>query len=778
MALGLLLVAFGDRLGRGAFLVGAAGSAVGFGWAVAHASGIVHGHPVVSHHGWVPQLGLAVDLRVDAFSLLMVLLVTGIGTLIHLYATQYFGAGREGLHRLAGLLTVFTAAMLGVVTAGNLLFLYVAWELTSVTSYLLVGWNDRDPRARASALQAILITGAGGLAMLGGFVLIGQAAGTYDLARLLAHPPSGTQVQVGLVLVLVGAFTKSAQWPFSSWLPGAMVAPTPVSAFLHSATMVKAGVYLVARFAPAFAGQLPWRPLVLTVGLITMIGGGWRALRQYDLKRILAFGTVSQLGFMMVLFGAGSPEATLAGVAVLLAHALFKATLFLVTGVIDHQTHTRDIRLLGRYGPGWTGPRLTAVAAGASMAGIPLLFGFVAKEAAYESWIHSTVPAAGLVLAGLVAGSMLTFAYTGRLLLGAFRPGAAFESSGRGAAYHPNEEGVVEAAPAPSPAFWAPAGLLAAITVVLGLWPDLASQLVSAAASSLDPEIHHEHLALWHGLGTALALSLLTMAVGAGLVVAGRAVAALQVVLQAPFDGNTAYLWALRVLNRSADRLTGLLQNGSMPFYAGVILATAALLPGAALLGAPWPRDLALAATPGDWVVAALIVVAGVAAASLRHRIAAVLCLGAVGYAMALVFVLQGAPDLALTQVAIETLSAVAFVLVLRRLPGRFAERPTRLGRGVRLAVSTLVGLMVFAFALVASGVRVAPPVSSAYLARALPEGGGKNVVNVILVDFRGFDTMGEATVLVVAALGVVSITRLTPRSRARRRPPAEETAS
>ncbi|MCB0970614.1 MAG: hypothetical protein KDA97_03705, partial [Acidimicrobiales bacterium] len=580
VGIGLALVASGERLRRWSFALAGATTLAIFGWAVARSSGILDGNPVVEHRSWVPEIGLSVDLRVDGFSLLMVLLVAGIGTLIQLYASQYFSASREGIARLAGLLAVFTAAMLGVVTASNLLLLYVAWELTSVTSYLLVGWNDRDPRARASALQAILITGTGGLAMLGGFVLIGSAAGTYDIPTLLAAPPTGTQVQVGLVLVLLGAFTKSAQWPFSSWLPGAMVAPTPVSAFLHSATMVKAGVYLVARFAPAFGDQLPWRPLVLTVGLITMLAGGWRALRQYDLKRILAFGTVSQLGFMMVLFGAGTPEATVAGVAVLLAHALFKAALFLVTGVIDHETGTRDIRALGGYGPGWLGPKLAAIAAGLSMAGIPLLFGFVAKEAAYEAYVHGEIANSAVVLAGLVAGSVLTFAYTGRLLLGAFRPGPAFE----GPPLEPEPEPIepIEHAHRPAVAFWAPAALLSTITVVLGVFPDLASDLVYAAAGSLDPEVHHGHLALWHGLGTALYLSLLTITCGALLIGGGRLIARAGRVLRSPFDGNDLYGACLKGLNLVADRVTGVVQSGSLPTYTGVILVTATLLPGLA----------------------------------------------------------------------------------------------------------------------------------------------------------------------------------------------------
>ena len=312
-------------------------------WVVARAGGILDGTAVSETINWVSGLDLAVSVRVDAFSLVMVLLVAGIGVLIQAYASRYFNPDTPGLGRLAGLLTLFAGAMLGLVTADNLLWLYVCWELTSITSYLLIGWSDRDPEARSSALQALLMTAAGGLVMLVGLILVGQAAGTYELSAIVASPPSGTTVSVGLVCILIGAFTKSAQFPFSSWLPGAMVAPTPISAYLHSATMVKAGVYLVARFAPPFADVGFWRPVVLTVALITMITGGARALRQTDLKRLLAFGTVSQLGFLMVMFGAGRPEATLAGVVLIIAHALFKAPLFMVVGVIDHQAHSLSL---------------------------------------------------------------------------------------------------------------------------------------------------------------------------------------------------------------------------------------------------------------------------------------------------------------------------------------------------------------------------------------------------------------------------------------------------
>jgi len=489
-----------------------------------------------------------------------------------------------------------------------------------------------------------------------------------------------------------------------------------------------------------------------------MLTGGWHALHQYDLKRILAYGTVSQLGFLVILFGAGTPEATTAGVVVLLAHALFKAGLFLVVGVIDHQAHTRDIRQLGRYGPGWGGPMVVAVVCGASMAGIPPVLGFIGKEAAYASFVHSGLAYGGVVLGGLVLGSVLTFAYTGRLLLGAFRPGVVTE----GMAEDPDT--AIAAPPAPALAFWLPAALLGALTVLFGLVPGLVSHLVEVAAHSLDPAAEPEHLALWHGLNTALVLSGLTILLGVGLCSAGPAFARLQRRVPASLAGERGYQGAIRGLNVVANRTTGTVQSGSLPVYIGVILLTAVVVPGWALLRSPAPEVPPLVSSPGDWAAAGLMVIGATAAVVVKHRMAAVLCAGAVGYGMALVFALQGAPDLALTQVCVDTIGAVIFVLVLRHLPSWFDDRPTRLVRSGRLIVAGAVGVFVFAFLLVAGDSRVDPTISTEFIERAYSEGGGRNVVNVVLVDIRGFDTMGEITVLAVAAMGVYALARLSRR--------------
>jgi multicomponent Na+:H+ antiporter subunit A len=765
--LALVVLVAGDRLGRRSFLVAALAPLATALWAVSVAASVLDGDARTTSLSWVPELGLDLDLRLDAFALLMVGLVSGIGVLVFVYAHAYF-SDRPDLGRFAATLTAFAGSMLGLVLVDNLLGVFLFWELTSITSYLLIGFDDTKASARAAALQAILITGAGGLAMLGGFVILGLEAGTFSLSGLLAEPPSGTAVNVALVLVLIGACTKSAQAPFHSWLPGAMAAPTPVSAYLHSATMVKAGIYLVARFAPAFATAPPWRPIVLTVGLATMLLGGLRALRQHDLKLLLAYGTISQLGLMLVLVGVGLPEATLAGCAMLAAHGVFKATLFMLVGIVDHQAHTRDLRRLHdlRHAPGWRPVAIVAVLSAGSMAGIPLLAGFISKEAAYEALVHGGVGTGDLlILAGVVVGSIFTFAYSARFLRGTFGPTES-------------DDHVADPRP-PGRGFLGPSVLLAAITVTLGLFPDLASQLVSAAGGALDPAVEPVKLAIWHGLNLALALSVLTIGVGGFLAWRWRSVERLQASLPRLPSADSGYAATLVGLNRLARRTVAVVQSGSLPIYLGVILLTLLALPGSALLGATMPPLPAVAETPLQIGVAVLMAGAAIGAAVAVHRYVAVLLLGFVGYGMAAFFVIQGAPDLALTQMLVETVTLLIFVFVLRRLPARAPQARWRLGTAARLVVAGGVGIMVTAFALLAGGSRTQAPISSGYLEQALSEGGGRNVVNVILVDFRGLDTLGEITVLAVAALGILSLTRVVKgRTEGATEPPLEDAST
>jgi multicomponent Na+:H+ antiporter subunit A len=752
---GLALLAAGGPLGRRAFVIAAAVPLATLVWLATQAGVLLDGGTVTASAAWVPQLGIEIGLRLDAFGGVMVLIVALIGVAVMAYSWWYFpSTDADSTDRLAGLLVLFAGAMLGIVVADDLITLFTAWELTSIASYLLIGVQHGRPAARAAALQALLVTSAGGLVMLAGIVLVGDAAGTYSMSAILADPPAGTAVTVGLVCIAIGAFTKSAQYPFHSWLPAAMAAPTPVSAYLHSATMVKAGVYVLARFAPVYALMAPWRPLVLTVGLFTMFAGGLRALRQHDLKLLLAHGTVSQLGFLVVLFGAGTAAATQAGILLLLAHALFKAMAFMVVGIVDHQTGTRDIRLLPALTHGWGTTKVAAVISAASMAGVPLLLGFIAKEAAYGAFTAGPFSASAVVLAGIVAGSTLTVAYSLRFV-SAFLP--------RG----DRDPAATRSGAPPVSWFVVPAIVLGVLTVVTGVAPALLDRLVTAATEALDADSPAAHLALWHGFNAALVLTVVTFVVGGVLFASRRRVASVLAVGAAIPNGTEVYLALLHGLNRLANRVTAVVQNGTLAIYAGVVLATAAVVPGVALLiGVDWPGWPEVIGRPAEIPITIVLIGGALLAAVVRRRFTAVLFLSAVGYGMAALFVLQGAPDLALTQAAIETLSTVLFVLVLRKLPDRFERRSSPLTRSIRIVIAIAVGLTVFAFAIVARQARTAEPVSSEMVDRALPDADGRNVVNVILVDFRGFDTLGEITVLVAASIGAVALARAGRRPR------------
>ncbi|MGB0112783.1 MAG: hydrogen gas-evolving membrane-bound hydrogenase subunit E [Ilumatobacteraceae bacterium] len=756
LVLGVGIIAGGRVLERRAFLVAAIAPLATVIWATTKANGVLDGTPVTDSFAWVPELGINIDLRLDAFALVMVALVSGIGVLICIYSLGYFSHDKPGLARLAGVLVLFAGAMLGVVLSDQLIALFIFWELTSVTSYLLIGNDDTNPRARAAALQAIFITGAGGLVLLAGLIIIGQAGGTYRISELLADPPSGGAVNAGIICVLIGAFTKSAQIPFSSWLPAAMVAPTPISAYLHSATMVKAGVYLVARLAPMFAMTGNWRAVALTVGAITMMVGGLRALRQTDLKLLLAYGTVSQLGFMMLLLGAGEYHIAEAGIVLILAHAAFKAALFMVVGIIDHETGTRDIRHLHGFGSGWRVVQVVAVLSAASMAGLPPLFGFIAKEKALDGYLEYADFVGGTtVLIVIVIASILTFAYSARFVLGVFGVFGSDE--------HPV---VSRTAHAPSALFVGPSVVLTIATVAFGVAPSLISRLVEQATIALYPGSHPKEVVLFAGFNTALLLSGVVIVAGIALTLMRRQVADAQRSFSTAIRGvpsaEQSFLGVLRGISLTANRVTAVLQNGSLPIYITIIMLTVTLVPLGAFASeiGELPQFVE---TPAHVALVVMMIVAALGATIVRHRIAAALMLGAVGYSMAGLYVVQGAPDLALTQFSIETLSTVLFVLVLRFLPRSWRHRAPVMVAPIRIVIAGVVGIAIFVFALSASNARSdveEPSMSEVMIESSLPKGKGHNVVNVMLVDFRGWDTMGEITVLVVAAAGAVSLAR------------------
>ncbi|MFC5753770.1 Na+/H+ antiporter subunit A [Actinomadura rugatobispora] len=737
------------RVGRNAFLLLAPVPAAAAVWALPP---WLHGAaPRAETLPWIPALQLDLALRADPLAWMMALIVGGVGALIVAYCARYFTGSEPGLPAFAGEFIAFAAVMLGLVLADDLILLYVFWELTTVFSYLLIGYDAERSTARRAATQAIVITTSGGLAMLVGLLILGGTAGTYRLSELLERPPEGTAVSVALVLVLAGALSKSAIVPFGLWLPAAMAAPTPVSALLHAAAMVKAGVYLVARLSPAFSGAAVWRPAVLVLGTAAMVLAGWRALRETDLKLLLAYGTVSQLGFMTVLLGEGGRVAALAGFTILLAHALFKAALFLVVGIIDRCTGTRDLRELN--GLARTAPWLCAVAiaAAASMAGIPATLGFAGKEAAYEAFIGGRP----VLLGFLVLGSAFTAAYSLRFVWGAFA-------------------GVGEPTPAtrPGPLFLLPPALLAAGGVVLGLLASLMDAPLSREAAPFPGGPYDYHLAPWHGLGEALQLTALSLGVGALLFLAGRSVARLQRQLTL-FEPETVYRRAMQGLNDFALQVTGFVQRGSLPGYLVVILLTAVSLTGVVLLvESPWPTPAAWHLWDGLPQVAAAVLTVAAAAAAVRARARAqtVVIAGASGYGVAVLFALQGAPDLALTQILMETASLIVFVLVLRGLPEDFPRTAPSFRRRLHVTVGALTGLLAATVTLLAVQARDAPPISTGYPDAAL-DAGGTNVVAMVLVDIRAWDTLGESAVVALAALGVTSMIyarrRVAPPPRA-----------
>ncbi|GIJ77124.1 multicomponent Na+:H+ antiporter subunit A [Micromonospora phaseoli] len=726
--------------------------AAAFGWALVRTPDVVDGGAVVETYPWIPQLGLDLSLRMTTLSWLMTLLVGGVGALVLVYSARYFPPGAVGNARFAGVMVAFAGAMLGLVLADDLLLLYVGWELTTVFSYLLIGHSTERRSSRWAAAQALIVTTLGGLAMLVGFIMLGHHAGTYRWSELAERPlPGGGHLVVAVLLILLGALSKSAVLPFTSWLPVAMAAPTPVSAYLHAAAMVKAGVYLLGLLAPVLAVAGPWRPVVVVAGLATMLLGGWAALRQTDLKLLLAHGTVSQLGLLTVVIGVGTADAALAGVAMLLAHALFKAALFLVVGVIDHGAGTRDLRELS--GLRRTAPVLTGVAvlAAASMAGLPPLLGFVAKEAVFAAFTDQP-----LVLAGLVAGTALTVAYSIRFLWGAFatRPGAA-----------PTELGRIGLP------LLVPPLLLAVVGLVAGPAAGVLDHLLRPYPELLGSV--EEHLALWHGLTPALGLSALAVAGGAALFALRGPLAPALARLRSPVTGQQGYEWITQRFDRAAVDVTSVTQRGSLPQYLGLILIVLAAVPGGALfLTRPWEQPLALWGSPAQPVVLLVISVAALLAVGARRRLTAMLLVGMTGYGTAMLFVLYGAPDLALTQFLVETMTIAIFVLVLRRLPERFSIRPLRRSRWIRRTIGVIVGTTVAGLAVGAAAARQARSISEDFPHLAVEQGHGRNVVNVTLVDIRAWDTLGEVAVLVVAATGVASLifqqSRTGPRPRRR----------
>ncbi|MCC6857025.1 MAG: DUF4040 domain-containing protein [Bryobacterales bacterium] len=700
--------------------------------------------PVQASLGWAASLGLELSFYADGLSLLFALLISGVGSLIVLFSSRYFDQDpRAG--RFQAILFAFMGSMLGLVLADNLLALVAFWELTGFTSYLLIGFEHERAEARSAALQALIVTGAGGMALLAAGVLIGQAAGSFNLSALLARGvrlEDAASYPFVAVLVLLAAFTKSAQTPFHFWLPNAMTAPTPVSAYLHSATMVKAGLYLVARMTP-LVGETPlWNGLVTAVGAITMAIGAWRSVAETDLKRVLAYSTVSALGLIMMLLGVGTEAAVAGALVYLSAHAGYKGGLFLVAGTLEHEVGTRNVTELSGLRRSMPVLAVAGLLAACSMAGIPLFLGFTGKELLYDSLLGAGGGWGPLLLLAAVGASALMGA-------AAFIAGwSPFAGSGG-----PAPEHKVPAALAAPPLIMAAAGLAA------GIWPGAIDGVIGLAVSGVLGDAPPVRLSLWHGLTPVLGLSLLTLALVAVLfrwrIGVRRRIEPLRM------DFERGYTLALRGLDALSAWSLRALQGGSLRAYVLVLIMIVGGLVLTVLIsqGLPGFPDV-MDVQPQEAAAALLIVGGAISAARSKSIITAVLSLGLTGYGVGLTFLLFGAPDLAMTQFSVETLTAVIFVLVFyhHRSVGPMSTWPIRL-RDSLMAV--LFGGSIAAVLLFVGAADTPLRLSGYFAENALPLAHGRNIVNVILVDFRALDTMGEITVLSTAALGVFAVLRL-----------------
>jgi multicomponent K+:H+ antiporter subunit A len=702
---------------------------------------------------WVPALGLSLSFRLDGFSFLFALLILGIGLLVVVYAAYYLGDD-EPKARFHGFLLLFMGAMLGVVLSENLLLMVVFWELTGLASFLLIGfWRDKT-QARQGARLALLVTGGGGLALLAGVLLLADVAGSAELSVVLA---AGDTIRADprypliLVLVLGGAFSKSAQFPLHFWLPAAMAAPTPVSAYLHSATLVKAGIYLIGRLHPALSGTDLWLVLVGGAGAITLLTGSFIAMYRHDLKGLLAYSTISHLGLITLLFGLNRDLAAVAAVFHIVNHAVFKASLFMSAGIIDHETGSRDLRRLGGLARLMPQTAALAIVAAAAMAGVPLLNGFLSKEMFLAEAVElGRVGGLGYlppVLATLA--SLFTVAYSARFVHDTF-----FGSGPHELDRVPHD---------PPPFMRVPVAVLVALCLVVGLAPGLTVQplLDRAAGAVLQGPLPAYSLALWHGFSAPVLMSLLAFAGGGALYFLSRYRFRLHDYVPARFTGRAlterVVYEGVALLRRVLPRL----ENGSLQSYTlWLLLASLATgvvaFGGARLTGgiAPQPADAF------DWAIASGLCVTAIATVAWhRQRLQALLAMAACGLFVALAFVRFSAPDLALTQLLVEAVTLPLLLLLLAFLPqegARDGDAGRRLRDGL-VAVASGGAVAALSWALLT---RPFSSIAGYYLAAARPEGGGHNVVNVILVDFRGFDTLGEITVLAVAATAVLALLR------------------
>jgi multicomponent K+:H+ antiporter subunit A len=714
------------------------------------APSVLRGEVVQVEIAWLPQLGLSASFFLDGLGLLFAGMILGVGLLIILYARFYLSAD-DPMGQFYTYLLLFQGAMLGIVLSDNILLLLIFWELTSLSSFLLIGYWKHLPEGRQGALMALTVTGAGGLAMIGGMLILGNIVGSYNLTDILQ---AGDLIRASewylpaLILILLGAFTKSAQFPFHFWLPHAMAAPTPVSAYLHSATMVKAGVFLMARMWPALAGTEAWFYIVTTTGLVTMVLGALIALFKDDLKALLAFSTVSHLGLLTMLLGFGTQAAAVAAVFHIINHLTFKAALFMTAGIVDHETHTRDIKRLGGLRHLMPITFLIGTVAALSMAGIPLFNGFLSKEMMLEEASHTDwwgSPYAVPVMATI--GALLSVAYSLRFIFHVFLGPVRDDYP-----HQPHD---------PPFGMWAAPALLTVLVIVIGVAPFLAEGVVTAAANAVTGADLHPHLKIWHGVTPALWMSIVAVAGGAILLSQHGLLDKVWIALPRP-EAKAIFDRLVTAIVAAARAITDLSHNGAISRYLAIFTVTSVVLGWIAYSssGLSAPTRALLPVPPVVAVGWIMLIVATVSVVTMHHhRFRALVLIGIIGLSISAGFAYLSAPDLALTQISVETVTIMLLLLALHFMP---KVTPKESSAGLRLRDGVIAlgaggGVAALAYAFLMRDIET---ISDYHLANSYEGGGGTNVVNVILVDFRGYDTFGEIIVLGIAGLVIYAMMR------------------
>jgi multicomponent Na+:H+ antiporter subunit A len=717
---------------------------------------VSNGEVIRQNIEWVPTLGLNLDFALDGLSLLFSLLITGIGFLVFAYTAAYL-KGHDYLDRFYGYLGMFMGAMLGLVLSDNLLSMFIFWELTSISSFFLIGFNNTSEASRKSAVLALAITGSGGFLLLAGALLLGGVAGTFSISEMVGLSDSIIQSEYYLWIVIFvfgAAFTKSAQFPFHFWLPGAMKAPTPVSTYLHSATMVKAGIYLLLRFTPVLGGEDIWNNSLIIVGGITMFYAAVHTLFRTDLKGVLAYSTISVLGILVFLIGLGTQYALTAAGVYIIVHALYKATLFLITGIIDHETGTRDVTKLAGLRKVMLPVAIAGFLAALSSAGMPPFVGFVGKDLVYESTLHMGSWSTVLTVVAIATNILVLYAgfvagikpFTGSL---------------------PENFSKVHL---PSFLMWLPPVILAGLGLIVGIFPALIDgPLIKPVVNAVGMSGSEVHLKLWHGFNLVLGLSALTLAVGFLLYFLVKPSRKKEQGISrfdfiSPLNIITGFGYYFKDFSNWWTRI---FQNGYLRNYVSTIILFLVVLVGYSLFtdhrGIPIDFSSFSRMTYYEMIIMGIMFLAILFVVGARSRLTAVVAMGVVGYAICLLFVIYSAPDLAMTQFSIDTLTVILFVLVLSSLPKYLSISDVKM-KAIDGVLSISFGVLITLISLEVLSEPVNKEVSNFYADNAYVLAKGKNVVNVILVDFRGVDTLMEISVLTIAAIGVFSLLKLRLR--------------